>query len=173
MILKGKGFILRHFKLSDYQGYFDVQQDERARKGFMITPKNVESAKKEVKRIVLEYKKKKPSNEHFAIEIDRQFAGYVSIDDLNEKFFGHRAGIGYCIGPKFRKRGITTEAVKLVTNYAFKRYGLKRIVGWCRTFNKAYARVLEKAGYKLEGILRKNKFKDGKYLDDMIWAKVK
>lgn len=43
----------------------------------------------------------------------------------------------------------------------------------CRTFNKASARVLEKSGYKLEGILRKNKFKDGKYLDDMLWAKTK
>ena len=43
----------------------------------------------------------------------------------------------------------------------------------CRTFNKASARVLEKAGYIHEGTLHKNKLSNGKYLDDMIWAKWK
>jgi RimJ/RimL family protein N-acetyltransferase len=43
----------------------------------------------------------------------------------------------------------------------------------CRTFNKASARVLEKAGYKYEGTIHKNKFLNGKYVDDMIWAKWK
>lgn len=172
-VINGKGFILRHFKLSDYKGYFDCQNDKEAKKSFMTTPKSLAKAKEEVNKITLEYKKKKPKNEHFAIEIDGQFAGYVSIDNLNEKFFEHRGGIGYCIHPKFRGQGVTTEAVALVTDYAFKKYKLKRIAGWCRTFNKASVRVLEKAGYKLEGILRKNKLKDGKYLDDMVWAKVR
>jgi len=172
-IIKTKEFNLRHFKMSDAKGYFECQQDKEAKKGFMTVPSSVEDAKKEVKKIISQYRRKKPENEQFVIEINNEFAGYVSIDDLNEKHFEHRAGIGYAIHPKFRGKGITTKAVKLITNYAFKKYNLKRIVGWCRTFNKASARVLEKAGYKLEGILRKNKCRDGKYLDDMIWAKVK
>jgi len=46
---------------------------------------------------------------------------------------------------------------KLLQN---KKYKLKRLEGWCRTFNKPSARVLEKSGFKLEGILRKNKCKN-------------
>ncbi len=159
--------------MSDFKGYFDCQKDEEARKNFMTTPKNLTEAKKEVKEIVSEYKKKKPSNEHFAIEINGEFAGYAELHDLNRKYHEHKGAIGYCLNKNFRKKGIGTEAVKLVTNYAFRKYKLKRLAGWCRAFNRASSRVLEKAGYKLEGILRKNKFKNGKYMDDMLWAKVK
>ena|SRR3989344_4988192 len=204
MIFKDKSFILRHFTASDAQGYFECQNDPEARRGFMTTPKTLAEAKKEVGKIVREYKKKKPSNEHLAIEIEGKFVGYISIDmensvdyvtilsnspdreleteyrlitlilcNLNQKFFEHRAGIGFCMHPLYRRRGITTKAVILVTKYAFKKYSLKRITGWCRTFNKASARVLEKAGYRLEGILRKNKFKNRRYLDDMVWAQIK
>jgi RimJ/RimL family protein N-acetyltransferase len=42
-----------------------------------------------------------------------------------------------------------------------------------RANNKASARVLEKAGYKLEGILRKNKCVDEVYLDDFVYSKIK
>jgi len=40
----------------------------------------------------------------------------------------------------------------------------------CVVSNKASARVLEKAGFKLEGILKKDRLINGKYHDGMIWA---
>ena len=55
----------------------------------------------------------------------------------------------------------------------FKKHKLKRISAMGRAKNKASARVLEKSGYKCEGILRKNKCVDGVYLDDFIYARVK
>lgn len=170
---RGKGFILRHIKLSDAEDYFECSNDREAKKGFMSTPKNINEAKKEVKKHISEYNKKKPTGEIFAIEINDEFAGWVEISHLNREHLEHKASVGYCIHPKFRGKGITTNAVKLITKYGFKKYKLKRIEGWCRTFNKASARVLKKAGFKLEGILRKNKFKNGKYLDDIIWARIK
>lgn len=172
MIIKTNDFILRHIELKDAKLYFESQQDKDAKKGFMSTPQTLDEAKKEIKEKLSAMKKS--TGETFAIEIDGEYAGYVEIHDLTTKErYRHTAVIGYCIHPKYRGKGIATRAVKLVTSYAFKKYNLKRISGWCRTFNKASVRVLEKAGYKLEGIMRKNKFKDGKYLDDMIWAKVK
>jgi RimJ/RimL family protein N-acetyltransferase len=170
-MIKGKGFILRHIKMSDAKGFLRIHRDKLARKGFMTYPKNLKEAKKDLKGKISAMKKK--IGETFAIEINGEFVGYVEIERLDKKYYKHQAKIGYCLDKKFRGKGITTKAVKLITDYGFKKYKLKRISGWCRTFNKASARVLEKAGYKLEGILRKNKFKDGKYLDDMIWAMVK
>jgi [ribosomal protein S5]-alanine N-acetyltransferase len=174
MIIKTKDFILRHIKLSDLEGYFECQQDEKTKKGFMSVPKNISEARKELKEKIADYKKTNPFGECLAIEVDGEFAGYVEISHLtNNPYHKHKAEIGYCLHPKFRGKGITARAVRIVSEYAFKKYKLKRISGWCRTFNKASARVLEKAGFRLEGIFRKNKFKDGKYLDDMIWARVK
>src|SRR3989339_887363 len=47
---------------------------------------------------------------------------------------------------------IGIAAHKLFVRYAFKNYNLKRLQGNVRIFNKASARMLEKSGYKLEGI---------------------
>jgi RimJ/RimL family protein N-acetyltransferase len=171
--IKGKGFILRHAKLSDASVFFECEQDEQARKGFMHISKSVEEVKSSIRKQLNEDKKKKPFSEQFAIEVDGKTAGWIGLHDLNQKNTEHKGIIVYCLHNKFRGRGIMSRAVKLVTNYAFKKYQLKRLSGWCRTFNKASARTLEKAGYKLEGIMRKNKYKDGKYLDDMIWAVVR
>jgi len=173
MELKGKEFILRHFKMSDAQRYFESKSTPEARKGFMSVLKNLKEAKKSVKKRISQYKQKKPKGEAFVIEVNGEFAGYIEIHSLNEKFHEHKGKLSYCIHPKFKGKGIMLKALKLLTAYAFKKYKLKRISGWCRTFNKKSAKLLEKAGYKLEGILRKNKKKNGKYLDDMIWAKVK
>jgi [ribosomal protein S5]-alanine N-acetyltransferase len=171
--LKGNGFILRNAKLSDAKEFFECEQDEQSRKGFMSTPKNVGEVRKSIIKQLKEDKKKKPSSEKFAIEIDGETEGWAGLHDLNQKQAEHKGIIVFCLHKKFRGRGIMSKAVKLVTNYAFKRYKLKRLSGWCRTFNKSSARTMEKEGYRLEGIMRKNKFKDRKYLDDMIWAKVR
>lgn len=173
MIIKTKDFILRPIRMSDLDGYFECQQDKETKKGFMSVPKDIKEAKKELEMKVNDLNKEKPFGEAFAIEVKGEFAGYIELCHLNEEHCEHKCEISYCAHPKFRGKGITTRGVKLVTEYAFKKYNLKRISGFCRTFNKASARVLEKAGYKLEGVLRKHKFKDGKYVDDMLWAKVK
>jgi len=140
----------------------------------MSTPKSVAEVRGGIKEAIKEMnKKKKPSFEKFAIEVNGECAGWVNIHDLNQKHQEHRGIIGYCLHKKFRGKGIMSKAVKIITNYAFKKYKLKRLSGLCRTFNKASARTMEKAGYKLEGIMEKNKKKNGKYLDDMIWAVVR
>lgn len=138
----------------------------------MGIPRTLAGAKKELKSKISRMNRRNPLIETFAILVNGIFAGYVEIHDLSYGFVKHRAAIGYCVDPQFRGQGVATRAVQLAVPYAFKKYHLKRLTGTCRTFNKASARVLEKSGFKLEGILRKNKFKDGKYLDDMVWAKV-
>jgi ribosomal-protein-alanine N-acetyltransferase len=123
--------------------------------------------------MIFDTKKKIPTRELFAIEVGGRFAGFVDLFDLHQQYYEHKATIGYCVGKSFRGKGLATAAVKAVTAYAFKKYKLRRVEGWCRTYNKASARVLEKAGYKLEGIMHKHKCKNGKFLDDMVWAYVR
>jgi ribosomal-protein-alanine N-acetyltransferase len=173
MKLKGKGFVLRRVRVSDSEKYFEMMQDKFSKLGFMSIPKTLAKAKEEVREKMEGIRKKKPSVECFAIEVDGEFAGYVEINNLYKKHFEHRGNLGYCIHPKFRGRGLAAKATKIVVDYVMKKHGLKRVEGWCRTFNKASAKTMKKAGFKLEGILRKNKFRDGKYLDDMIWGKVR
>ena len=173
MIIKTKDFILRYIEISDVKPYFESMQDKKTKKYFMSVPKNLREARKEVNKLVNESNRKNPVMETFVIDVNGEYAGFVKIDYENYDSREHRGRIHYATHPKFRGKGLTSKAVKLITNYGFKKFKFKRIMGRCRTSNKASARVLEKAGYKLEGILKTNTFKDGKYVDDMIWAKVK
>jgi RimJ/RimL family protein N-acetyltransferase len=164
--IRTKDFILRPMTLVDARDYLELHQDNEAKKNFMSVPKNLAEAKKEIANDLKDSK-------FFAIELDNKCIGFVHLRLNKNPRYRHSAIIGYGLNLAYRGRGIVTKAVKLVTDYGFKRLRLVRISGWCRTFNKASARVLEKCGYKLEGILRKNKCKNGKYLDDMVWAIVK
>lgn len=170
-VLKGKRFILRPIRMSDAKPYFESMQDKDTKKGFMTFPKTLNEAKKEIKEHI--QKSRKKTSETFVMEINGEYAGYVKIDYENWNRSEHRGRIHYCTHPKFRGKGLTTKAVKIVTDYGFRKLKFKRIVGQCRSFNKASARVLKKAGYKLEGILRKDAFKNGKYYDNMVWAKLR
>ena len=59
-----------------------------------------------------------------------------------------------------------------LTAYAFTRFDLSRIEAAVYEWNPASARVLEKAGYRCEGRLRKSVIKDGKTIDVFLYATV-
>lgn len=175
-MIKGKGLVLRHVKMSDAEVLFECEQDSEAKKNFMSTPKNVGEVKVGIRKNILEYKKKWPSRENFVIEVDGEVVGSVGIRSLSGESLQKKGAIGvvsYMLHLKFRGKGLASKALKLLTDYSFKKFKLKRITGRCRSFNKASARVLEKAGYKFEGTRKKEVYKNGKYYDNMYWAKVK
>jgi len=173
-IIKTKDFILRPVRLSDAKMYFECQNDPIARKNFMSNPKNISEAKKELLEQLKGMKKSPiPHFEGFAIEIGGKTAGFIWIDGMDEEHSQYKAGIGYFIHKNFRGRGLGSKAIRILTDYAFRKYKLKRMATVTRDFNIGSRRALEKAGYKLEGIMKKNKFKDGKYLNDCLYAKVK
>jgi len=172
-LLKSRDIKLRPVRLADAEFLFRCERDPEARRNFMSADTRKEVISK-IMESVKEMRKRAPKSERFAVEWNGQLVGEIGIRrDLDNKSEAHQARIGFMIHKDFRGRGINTEAVKLITNYAFKRYKVRRIWTYVRTFNTGSRRSLEKAGYKLEGVLRKNKFKDGKYLDDCIYAMVK
>ena len=78
--------------------------------------------------------------------------------------------IGYWIGTAFAGRGITTEAVQAVTPWLVREFGLTRVEARLFQRNRGSARVLEKAGYVREALLRRSAIKDGEVLDQELWA---
>lgn len=164
---------LRPVRLSDAEFMFDCEQDAEARKNFMTTPKSVGEVRDGIRRAMRERAKARPGGEELAVEWRGRTVGRVWIKELNARHAEHKAHIGIVIHRDFRGRGIGTAAIRLLTAYAFRKYGLKRIYTYTRTFNGGSRSALEKAGYKLEGVLRKDAAKDGKYLDECIYARVK
>jgi len=168
MIIKTKKFILRSPKKGDEDSLWENYNDKTIAKNMVL----METEKEFKGRWKDSFKKKKGVNLINIIEVNGNSAGAISLRGTDE-YNKTKATISYWIGKKYRNKGITTKALRLFTDYAFKKLKLVRIQANVRTFNKASARILEKAGYKLGGIRRKNVLKEGKFYDDFLYARVR
>jgi ribosomal-protein-alanine N-acetyltransferase len=83
------------------------------------------------------------------------------------------AEIGYWISEAYWGQGFATRAVEAVTEWAFTEYKLTRVFALVFAYNVPSIRVLEKAGFEREGILRRSAVKNGVILDQMMYAKVR
>jgi RimJ/RimL family protein N-acetyltransferase len=105
----------------------------------------------------------------FAIAVNDEAVGgigFVMLSDVERM----SAEIGYWLGEPFWGRGIATEAVIAVTRYAIDTHGLTRLFAVPFASNVASCRVLQKAGYVLEGRLRRSAIKDGQIVDQMQYG---
>jgi RimJ/RimL family protein N-acetyltransferase len=78
--------------------------------------------------------------------------------------------IGYSLVPSERGKGYCSEAVKIMVDYLFLSKDTMRIQAQTDQRNAASQKVLEKAGFKKEGTLRKNFFIRGEWTDDYIYS---
>lgn len=89
---------------------------------------------------------------------------------LQNDVYRRSAEMGYWLGEPHWGKGIATKAVHALTQYAFAHFDIVRIYAGVFEWNRASARVLEKAGYTYEGRLRKSVTKDGKTIDQLMYA---
>ena len=110
-----------------------------------------------------------PPDTNFAIDVEGKAAGAIGFVVQPDV---HRisAEIGYWLGEAYWGRGIMTEALRAVTAFAFQAHGLVRLYAGVFEWNLGSMRVLEKAGYVREGVLRKSAIKDGRIIDQVLYA---
>ncbi len=109
---------------------------------------------------------------NLAIANDTDLIGGIGItlqSDVNRR----SAEIGYWLGEPHWGQGIATAALKATSDWAFSEFDLVRLYGEVFEWNPASGRVLEKAGYELEGRLRKSIVKDGRVIDALLYAMVR
>ena len=78
--------------------------------------------------------------------------------------------MGYWLAEPYWGQGIITNAIKEMIGFTFKTYDINRVFARPFDTNTASQRVLEKAGFKLEAKLEKTIYKNGEYLDELIYA---
>lgn len=83
------------------------------------------------------------------------------------------AELGYYIGEPYWGKGYTASAVRQICARIFESTDIIRIFAEPFAHNTASCRVLEKAGFKLEGILRRNAVKNNKVVDMKMYALVR
>lgn len=104
-----------------------------------------------------------------AIAVDGEAVGGIGFV-LHEDVERCSAEIGYWLGRDFWGRGLMTAAVREATAHAFAAYSLTRVFALPFAYNAPSFRVLEKAGYLREGVLRRSAIKDGVVVDQVLYA---
>jgi RimJ/RimL family protein N-acetyltransferase len=105
----------------------------------------------------------------FAIEVEGKAAGGIGLHPQAD-IYCRNAELGYWLAEPYWGNGIMTEAVHQIVEYGFKTFAIDRIFARPFGTNTGSQKVLEKAGFILEARLNKTLFKNGEYLDELIYA---
>jgi RimJ/RimL family protein N-acetyltransferase len=109
---------------------------------------------------------------HLAIEFDGQAVGGIGAI-AGEGISQYTGQFGYWLGESLWGRGIATASVIAMAAHALAQPEFMRLEASVFSWNPASMRVLEKAGFAREGILRRSVFKDGQLIDSVMYAKVR
>ena len=104
-----------------------------------------------------------------AITVDGHAVGSVGLL-LGRDVYQKNAELGYWLAEDFWGRGIMTQTVRQFCREGFSRWDIQLIYAEPFAYNIASRRVLEKAGFTLEGIMRQGVFKRGQVCDSCMYA---
>lgn len=170
--LEGKRIYLRPVRRSDAeQIYRYARHREISRFTYVPCPYRLEDSYAFLKS--LRRWRKKGTSEVFGM-VDKDSHGLLGligmhrIDRVNK-----RVEIGYWLGKEHWGKGITSEAVRLVVRYAFKDMKLQKVVARVWHPNIASAILLKKCGFKQEGVLRRQTFRNNRWYDEFMFGILK
>lgn len=103
------------------------------------------------------------------IEIDGTPSGGIGLHPQSD-IFCKNAELGYWLAEPFWGHGIMPIAVEKMVEFGFKNLDIDRIFARPFHTNVGSQRVLEKSGFRLEARLEKTIFKNGTYLDELIYS---
>ncbi|MFC7925145.1 GNAT family N-acetyltransferase [Microbacterium laevaniformans] len=108
----------------------------------------------------------------FVMEYDGELAGQLNVWGIARGSLSS-ATIGYWVSERFAGRGITPTAVALATDVCFRELGLHRMEICIRPENRASLRVVEKLGFRYEGLRRRFIHIAGDWRDHYAFALVR
>src|SRR5215469_11067950 len=120
----------------------------------------------------LEYAQTQEPECSFAIEYGGEAVGGVGFL-VGRDIARMTAEMGYWLTEELWGKGIVTRVVTATSDWALENYRLTRVFAMAFAYNAASIRVLEKAGFEREGMMRRSAIKNGVVLDQILFAKVK
>jgi RimJ/RimL family protein N-acetyltransferase len=107
-----------------------------------------------------------------AVEVEGEAAGGIGLHGQKD-VYRFNGELGYWLSEQHWGKGIMTRAVALMVEFAFVQTHWQRLFACIYEHNQSSMRVLEKNGFKLEAIHRRAVMKEGKLLDEHLYALLK
>jgi ribosomal-protein-alanine N-acetyltransferase len=164
--LEGEKIFLRYIQKQDAAEFIRLNLASREfHRGLVTPPLDEDSYDKYFVRNASE------ADERFFICLQEngKIAGSINLSQI---FYGNfcNAYLGYFVGAEYAGRGLTTEAIRLILDYAFGKLKLHRAEANVQPKNLASIAVLRKNGFTKEGFSRRYLKIDKKWRDHERWA---
>lgn len=168
--LESERLILRSWTLEDLDDFYEYAKNDNVGPNAGWKP---HESKEESEKILKSFIK---NNEVWAIEYkeNKKVIGSIGLhkDEMRSGINGKM--LGYVLSEDYWGRGIMPEAVKETIKYAFEEEALDLIAVHHFRFNDRSKRVIEKSGFKYEGILRRGrKLFNGRVVDLVLYSMLK
>ncbi len=101
--------------------------------------------------------------------VDDTLLGAITLDNIR-RGPAQSATLGYWIGAPHARQGYMREAIEAVVHHAFRQLDLSRVEAACLPENAASRGVLEKAGFKYEGVAQSYLQISGRWRNHVLYA---
>ena len=164
--------LLRPFASTDADAIYALQSNARVLR-YWDSPPWTERSRAEAFIAACRKMEEEGNGARLAIETrgNGTFVGWCSMFRWNPVY--RSLGIGYCLDETAWGKGYATEAVHAMLQWAYGTLELNRVEAELDTRNIASARVLEKLGFKLEGLRREDCVVLGEVSDSWIYGLLK
>lgn len=132
--------------------------------------KTLEEAKQKIQEIMDLHASNGGINWSINLKPDTKMIGNIGIWRIQVEHY--RGEIGYVLDPAYHQKGIMSEALQIVIDYAFHSMGLHSLEANVNPDNAASIALLEKNGFVKEAHFKENYFWDGKFIDSAIYCLV-
>jgi len=169
-ILETERVILRQIIDSDIENVFEGLSHPDIIKYYGISFDSLEATKEQMTWFADLEKNKTGIWWAICAKDDGKFIGAGGLNDLSLE--NKKAEIGFWLLPEYWGKGIMTETIPLIINYAFNNIGLHRIEGFVEPENSNCKNALAKLSFILEGTMQDCEIKNGKFISLDVYAKL-
>jgi RimJ/RimL family protein N-acetyltransferase len=162
--------VLRPSAASDLADYHALLVDPA---GGRLVPRPPESMRDTEQRLALTVARQEAGdlmNWAIAESAEGSMLGHVCLVRIDRAH--QRSEVGYRLRSDHWGKGYMTEALTHVAAYAFETLGFHRLEGHTSPVNRRSIGVLERCGFRFEGILRENFLMDGEFHDSAIYGRL-
>lgn len=166
---QGEKVVLRAYERSDLEKLHRIYNDYEMMRFLALGPIFPKSLEDEAK-IIEDISKDREKSYAFAIQsIDGELLGSCGYNSLDRK--NGTVLVGISIGDSNNwGKGYGTDAMRVLLRFLFGELNIRKVCLEVFDFNERAIKSYEKIGFKVEGRLKEQTFRDGKYCDNILMA---
>ena len=114
-----------------------------------------------------------PESSYYLLGIvEERVVGMVSIHTSHRPRRKHAGAIGICVHEEWQGKGVGASLMQAILDLADNWLNLTRLELEVYADNEAAIRLYERFGFEVEGTLRQHAFRDGRYVDSKVMARL-